>query len=466
MRGARGAFAFVLGTAALMVVPVQAGAVSFFRGDFPVGTHPVSVAVGNFNGGAPDLAVANEGSNNISILLGNGFGQFTATASVPAGATPSSVVTGSFNGDAFTDLAIASTGDDNIAIRLGDGAGAFSGTGTVATGLDPRQIATGDFNGDTKADLVSANTGSSTISILLGDGMGAFSTDATPENVATAAANPVAIAVGRVENPAPPGTPDPDLDAVIASQADDQVLLLLGDGAGGFDGSATYYGAMGNAGTDPSAVAFGSLNPSSPNPSFAAEPDLLTVNQGPDNLFPAYGRIDGVFFDFGSALTLATGAEPVAVALGDFDGDGDDDGISANSGTGTATLILSDGGGGTSVDTSSPVGSSPRAVAAGGFDADGRAGRRGRQLQLELGHGPDLTAAGTGGRRAPAPWPGTPEEVQEGQEAEEGKVREEEAEEEEVVANGCRPLEHARLSPAASAFGSASRTAQRTASRP
>ena len=89
----------VLGLAvvACAVFPSAAGAVSFFRGDVTVGTHPTSVAVGNFNGGAPDLAVANEGSNDVSILLGNGFGQFTATAPVSVGASPSSVAVGRFN---------------------------------------------------------------------------------------------------------------------------------------------------------------------------------------------------------------------------------------------------------------------------------------------------------------------------------------------------------------------------------
>ena len=166
---------------------------SFFRGDFPVGTHPTSVAVGNFNGGAPDLAVANEGSNNVSILLGNGFGQFTAGASVPVGSLPSSVVVGRFNADSFDDLAVASVGDDNIAIRLGDGSGGFTGTGTVSTGTnsDPRAIAIGDFNNDNKTDLISANQGSSTVPILPGERevVASRRTDACPLNAgATGAA--------------------------------------------------------------------------------------------------------------------------------------------------------------------------------------------------------------------------------------------------------------------------------------
>jgi hypothetical protein len=42
---------------------------------FLTGSMPHSVAIGDFNGdGKPDLAVANNGSNNVSILLGNGEG--------------------------------------------------------------------------------------------------------------------------------------------------------------------------------------------------------------------------------------------------------------------------------------------------------------------------------------------------------------------------------------------------------
>src|SRR3954454_21843603 len=110
----KGILVAALAVAALALAPSTAAAVAFFRGDFPVGTHPTAVAVGNFNGGAPDLAVADEGSDAVSILLGSGFGQFTPVGAVAAGSLPSSVVVGRFNADSFDDLAIASVGNDNI----------------------------------------------------------------------------------------------------------------------------------------------------------------------------------------------------------------------------------------------------------------------------------------------------------------------------------------------------------------
>src|SRR6478672_9471110 len=45
--------------------------------NYAVGTDPPSVAVGDFNrDGNPDLATANDGTNNVSVLLGKGAGGF------------------------------------------------------------------------------------------------------------------------------------------------------------------------------------------------------------------------------------------------------------------------------------------------------------------------------------------------------------------------------------------------------
>ena len=76
--------------------------------NYPVGTEPRTVAVGDFNGdGKLDLAVANEGSNNVSVLLGKGDGTFQTAVNYAVGSTPASVAGGDFNGDGKLDLAVA-----------------------------------------------------------------------------------------------------------------------------------------------------------------------------------------------------------------------------------------------------------------------------------------------------------------------------------------------------------------------
>ena len=76
--------------------------------NYPAGTNPYSVAVGDFNAdGRPDLAVANEGSNNLSILLGNLSGTFQAPVNNAVGTRPYSVAVGDFNADDFDSFVAA-----------------------------------------------------------------------------------------------------------------------------------------------------------------------------------------------------------------------------------------------------------------------------------------------------------------------------------------------------------------------
>jgi hypothetical protein len=148
------------------------------RTDFAVGSGPISVTAGDFNGdGKLDLATANFSSNNVSVLLGTGtgsFGGFVAKTDFAVGTNPESVIVGDFNGDGKLDLATANSGSNNISVLLGTGTGGFGAKTDFAVGTQPNSVTVGDFNDDGKLDLATANSGSSNVSVLLGTGTGGF----------------------------------------------------------------------------------------------------------------------------------------------------------------------------------------------------------------------------------------------------------------------------------------------------
>ena len=63
-----------------------------------------------------DLAVTNWGSNNISVILNNGSGNYGAASHFGVGTQPLSVFAYDADGDGDVDLAAANAGSNNISI--------------------------------------------------------------------------------------------------------------------------------------------------------------------------------------------------------------------------------------------------------------------------------------------------------------------------------------------------------------
>lgn len=159
--------------------------------------YPASIVTGDFNAdGMIDLAVANEGTNNVSVLLGNGAGDFGPTpfiggiSPISVGSSPFSIAVGYFNADSFPDLAVVNVGDGTITVLLGTATGAFTAAsgGPLAVGIQPESAALGYFNGSGKLGLAVANKGSNTVTI--------FTTTASGPAVVSAASLIAPVAPG------------------------------------------------------------------------------------------------------------------------------------------------------------------------------------------------------------------------------------------------------------------------------
>ncbi|MFN9258739.1 beta strand repeat-containing protein, partial [Microcystis sp.] len=315
--------------------------------NFSVGTSPVSVTVGDFNGdGKSDLAVANYNSNNVSVLLGTGTGSFGAATNFSVGNAPSSVTVGDFNGDGKSDLAVANRYGNNVSVLLGTGTGSFGTATNFSVGIFPVSVTVGDFNGDGKSDLATANGSSNNVSVRLGTGAGSFGT-ATNFSVGT---GPASVTVGDFNG-------DGKSDLAVANANSSNVSVLLGTGTGSF-GPATNF----TVGSFPYSVTVGDFNGD-------GKSDLAVANAGSSNVSVLLGTGTG---SFGTATNFTVGTVPRSVTVGDFNGDGKSDLAVANGSNNNVSVLLGTGTGSFGPATNFTVGSSPRSVAVGDFNGDGK----------------------------------------------------------------------------------------------
>jgi hypothetical protein len=127
------------------------------------------------NDGLIDLVTSNGTGNNISIMLGDGNGNFSFPVNYPTGTVSSGMNKGDFNNDGELDLVVTNQGGGNISVLLGNGDGTFnSAVNTPLSCGTPAIVVCHDFDNDGILDVVVGCTSGDLI-ILKGDGTGNFS---------------------------------------------------------------------------------------------------------------------------------------------------------------------------------------------------------------------------------------------------------------------------------------------------
>ena len=149
------------------------------------------IAVGDFNqDGKPDIFAF--AANGTTTLLGNGDGTFSAAASAQPiiSPTPQGIVVADFNGDGKPDIALLFQDVSTVYTLPGNGDGTFGAAVTIPlpAGAEPSAIVAGDWNGDGIPDLATANENLNSITSL---------TSLRTQQVTATATNIAAVGVGQ-----------------------------------------------------------------------------------------------------------------------------------------------------------------------------------------------------------------------------------------------------------------------------
>jgi cysteine-rich repeat protein len=336
------------------------------------GDQPYDLAVADLAGDANlDVVTANYASDNVTLLVGDGTGAFTATTllstmSGPGGDAPIAVKVADVTNDSTLDIVTANRNSDDVTVLEGLGSGNFAPAAVYTTrvgagGDGPEAIALADVSGDTVPDVITANYISDDITVLTADGTGGLNSPVRFSTLdGSAGQEPRGVAVADV-------TQDGQPDVITANYASDDISILPGvSGGAAFDPAIVISIADGTAGDAPRGVAVADLNGDT-------VPDIITSNTLSDDVSVLVGQGGGNFAAVRVFESKAgyTGDDPRSLAVGDVNNDGTVDVVTANEDTGNISVVVGLGDGLLAPAQTVSTGSNPRGVAAGDLDGDG-----------------------------------------------------------------------------------------------
>lgn len=317
-----------------------------------VGNDPRRAATADFDGDG-DLDIATANSTDVSILLNNGTGIFSAGANpMPVGAGPVAITTGDFNNDGRIDIAISGT-SGAVYILLNNGNATFVSGGPFGTVGSPEYLAAGDLDGDGDIDLAVGHRIASTVSVLVNDGIGGFGVLGSYP----ISQNAYGVVLADFDG-------DGDLDLAVGkgTAGANSVGILLNNGLATFSAAINYA----TGGLDPVVLAAGDLDND-------GDIDLAVGNANAgSNTVGFLKNIGAGIFDVPVTYpTLGTGSGPVNIIASDFDGDGDLDLATANFGSNDVSVLLNRGSAIFDPAVKYAAINAPASVVSGDFDGDG-----------------------------------------------------------------------------------------------
>jgi hypothetical protein len=116
------------------------------------------VALADLNGdGAPDMAVPNATSDDLSVLMNRGDGTFDPEVRYAAGDLPRMVVLTDLNSDGHADMVTPNAESDDMSVFINRGDGTFDTQRRFPAGESPSSLAVNNLDADGDADLAVTN---------------------------------------------------------------------------------------------------------------------------------------------------------------------------------------------------------------------------------------------------------------------------------------------------------------------
>jgi len=332
-------------------IPSPSGGAFGAAQSYSTAGNPRGMVAADFDAdGDIDLATTGNSPASIALLKNNGNGTFANPVYTNLNnGDPIAVFAADLDMDGDMDLAVYHNepGSSHLDILKNNGSGVFTLAATYAPAILGQDITGADLDLDGDIDLILTDGWGSqdNVHVMLNNGAGTFS-GPTTYSAGAWARGVVAQDVNS------DGWPD----LVVASSGDNNVTVLLNDGAGHFPAMASYATGAG------------------PNGLFAYDLnhdgwlDLVTTHLGSTAVNVLLNNGAG---GFAAPVPYAVGMNQYYATGGDLDGDGDIDLACSGYGADSCIVLLNNGAGVFDQVAKYAVGATPWGIASADFNHDG-----------------------------------------------------------------------------------------------